>query len=90
MKSTPRLPPSIRRASSSQNVDSPTADLIPTGRPVSPAIDSTKSSIRSAFRKALCDAGLTQSRSIGTPRISAISALIFARGSSPPTPGLAP
>ena len=80
----------ISRASSSQNAASPTADLMPTGRPVSPAIDSTKSSISSAFRNALCAAGLMQSRSMGMPRMSAISRLIFARGSSPPTPGLAP
>ena len=35
MKSTPRVPPAISVARSSQNVESPTADLMPTGRPVS-------------------------------------------------------
>jgi hypothetical protein len=84
------LTPTIKRARSSQNAESPTADLIPTGRPVSLAINSTKSSISSAFRNALCAAGLMQSRSIGMPRISAISRLIFAFGSNPPTPGFAP
>ena len=69
---------------------SPTAALMPTGSPVVAAMDSTKSSSASAVPKALCAAGLTQSRSRGMPRVSAISALIFARGSRPPAPGLAP
>src|ERR1700760_3144426 len=40
--------------------------------------------------KALWAAGETQSRSRGTPRVSAISAVILALGSTPPWPGLAP
>ena len=69
---------------------SPTAALMPTGSPVAAAMDSTTSSSASAVPKALCAAGLAQSRSRRMPRVSAISALIFACGSRPPAPGLAP
>ena len=40
--------------------------------------------------KAECLAGEMQSWPISTPRISAISLLTFAAGSTPPCPGLAP
>ncbi len=51
---------------------------------------STKSSIESTSWKAVWREGLMQSRSRGTLRISAISAVILAAGSTPPSPGLAP
>ena len=37
-----------------------------------------------------CVAGEMQSRPIGTPRVSAISGVIFAAGNTPPWPGFAP
>ena len=61
MKSTPRVPVAMRCARSVQTVASPTAALMPTGSPIAAAMDSTKSSSASAFPKALCAAGLTQS-----------------------------
>ncbi|GAA3530401.1 hypothetical protein GCM10022263_18780 [Nocardioides daeguensis] len=63
---------------------------MPTGRPVSAASISTKSSIESTSRKAVCRDGDEQSLPSGMPRISAISAVTFAAGSSPPRPGFAP
>ena len=86
----PRSPRVISRVRSRQNVSSPTADLIPTGRPVSAATASTKSRRLSASWKAVCAEGLTQSRSVAIPRTSAISRVIFSRGRRPPRPGFAP
>ena len=93
-KSTPRPPgprsPSICLTSESQNSRLPTADLMPTGSPVSVAISSTKSSIESASLKTWCRLGDAQSWPGGMPRISAISRLTLAAGSMPPSPGFAP
>ena len=89
-KSTPRSEFAIAAMSSSQNVGSPTADLIPTGSPVSAASSSTQSSMLSMSWKAVWREGLTQSRPCGIPRISAISSVTFAPGSKPPRPGFAP
>ena len=50
-----------------------TADLMPTGRPLSSASFSTKSSIESTSPNAVCEAGLMQSFPIGMRRISEIS-----------------
>ena len=74
----------------SQKVTLPTADLMPTGRPVRPAMVSTKSSMLSTSEKALCADGLRQSRPGWMPRAAAISGVTFAAGSTPPRPGLAP
>jgi hypothetical protein len=68
----------------------PTADLMPTGRPVASAIRSTKAMSSSTEPNSACRAGLTQSSPAGTPRISAMSRVTFAAGSIPPSPGLAP
>ena len=57
----------------------PTADLMPTGRPVASATSSTKSSIESTSWKTACRLGDAQSSPAGMPRISAIS-----RSPSPP------
>src|SRR5215218_537662 len=89
-KSTPRPVSRISRASSCQNAMSPTADLIPSGRPVSSASISTQSSSSSGLWNSACRDGLTQSRATGTPRVCAISGDTFAAGSSPPSPGFAP
>ena len=69
---------------------SPTADLIPTGSPVSLASSSTQSSRLSVSENSACRDGLMQSTPSRTPRVSAISADTFAAGSTPPRPGLAP
>ena len=55
----------MRAASSSQNGPSPTADLMPTGRPVSAAMVSTSSSSPSTSRNAEWPAGLLQSTPTG-------------------------
>jgi hypothetical protein len=89
MKSTLRSGPDFS-SSSSQKSMWPTADLMPTGRPVSEATISTKSSRLSTSLNSVWRDGLEQSWSIGMPRIAAISSLIFAAGSMPPRPGLAP
>ena len=68
----------------------PTADLMPTGTPVSVATSSTKSSMESTSWKTWCRLGEAQSTPTGMPRVSAISGLTFAAGSIPPSPGLAP
>ncbi len=89
-KSTPRSPRAISVASSSQKPISPTALLIPTGRPVASASSSTKSSIESTSWNAECREGEAQSSPTGIPRIPAISGVTLAPGSSPPSPGFAP
>jgi hypothetical protein len=89
-KSTPLPVRAMRPARSSQNAPSPTADLMPTGRPVSAAMVSTSSSSPSTSRNAECPAGLLQSTPTGTPRMAAISGVTLAPGSMPPRPGLAP
>ena len=63
----------MRSASVSQNPRSPTADLIPTGRPVASAIRSTNSISPSTSENAEWYDGLAQSRPAGTPRMRAIS-----------------
>ena len=68
----------------------PTADLMPTGRPVASATVSTKSSIESTSWKTRCRLGEAQSTPGSMPRTAAISLLTFAPGSIPPRPGLAP
>ncbi len=68
----------------------PTADLMPTGSPVSAATSSTKSSIESTSWNAVCRLGDAQSTPGSMPRISAISSVTFAPGSMPPRPGFAP
>jgi hypothetical protein len=90
MKSTPRSPRAISRARSCQSCISPTADLIPTGRPETSASFSTKSSSSSAEEKAECAFGLMQVTPTGIRRIRAISGVTLAPGSTPPRPGLAP
>ena len=89
-RSTPRPVSAISRTSSCQNDRSPTADLIPTGSPVSAASISTQSSIPSTSENSACRDGLTQSTPCGTPRVAAISAETLTPGSTPPSPGLAP
>jgi len=89
-KSTPRPVSAMRPASSSQNASSPTADLMPTGRPVASASISTKSIRPSTSEKAEWPGGLTQSRPASTPRICAMVGVTLAAGSIPPRPGLAP
>ena len=89
-KSTPRSPSAIASVRSSQNARSPTADLMPTGSPVSAASSSTKSSSESTSSNSACRDGLRQSTPSGTPRVSAISRTPSAAGSTPPSPGLAP
>ena len=89
-KSTPRPVAAIRSVSSSQKPMSPTADLIPTGSPVSSASSSTQSSRLSTSENSACRDGLMQSSPTGMPRVAAISAETFAAGSTPPRPGLAP
>ena len=69
---------------------SPTADLMPTGSPVSSAISSIQSSMLSVSENSAWRDGLTQSWPIGMPRVAAISGEIFAAGSRPPRPGFAP
>ncbi len=49
-----------------------------------------KSSMLDTSENALWFAGEMQSRPIGMPRIRAISGVIFAAGSTPPSPGFAP
>ena len=90
MKSTPRCRLPISSASLCQNAISPTADLMPTGRPVPSATRSTKSSSESTSENAECRDGDAQSTPSGMPRISEISLLTLAAGSSPPRPGFAP
>ena len=90
MKSTARSSLAIRRASSSQKPLSPIADLMPTGRPVSSASISTKSSISSTSPKAEWRDGETQSSFADTSRTFAISSVTFEAGRSPPRPGFAP
>lgn len=89
-KSTPRPVSAMRRVSSSQNAMLPTADLMPTGRPVSAASSSTQSSSPSVLVSSACRDGLTQSRPSGIPRVAAISGETLTPGSSPPSEGLAP
>ena len=89
-RSTPRPVSAISRTSSCQNARSPTADLIPTGSPVSAASISTQSSIPSTSENSACRDGLTQSTPCGTPRVAAISAETFAAGQHPAEPGLGP
>lgn len=73
------------------SVRAPTHNLNPTGLP--------PESLRSVARNptnsvgvwnALCDGGETTVCPTGTPRVAAISALTFAPGNTPPSPGLAP
>ena len=90
MKSGARPLVAMARARSCQNDSSPTADLMPTGRPVASASCSMKSSRLLTSWNVLCAAGLMQSWPIGMPRMRAISAVTFAAGSTPPRPGLAP
>ena len=89
-KSGPVPVAAMRRVRSSQNACSPTADLMPTGRPVASAMRSITSSMPSTSWKAVWPAGLLQSTPAGMPRMAAISALTLAPGSRPPSPGLAP
>ena len=51
---------------------------------------STNSSSPRGVENSECVAGEMQSLPIGTPRVSAISGVIFAAGSTPPWPGFAP
>jgi hypothetical protein len=90
MKSGARPLCSICCTSSRQKLISPTALLIPTGSPVASAIFSMKSSIELTSRNAVCASGEMQSLPIGTSLIFAISGVIFAEGSTPPSPGFAP
>ena len=69
---------------------SPTADLMPTGRPVSSASSSTKPSMQSTSVNSEWRAGLMQSTPWRMPRVSAISRDTFGPGSTPPSPGFAP
>ena len=80
----------MRRVSSCQKPRSPTADLMPTGRPVSAASSSTQSSRLSTSENSACRDGLMQSFPSCTPRVAAISADTFGPGRTPPRPGLAP
>ena len=65
--------------------------LKPTGLPPESVRSRSRNcSSPSGLEKAEWQAGDTQSRSIGTPRIAAISGVILALGSTPPWPGLAP
>ncbi len=89
-KSTPRSRLDICAARSSQNVRSPTADLMPTGSPVSSASSSTQSSMLSTSLNSACREGLMQSTPGRMPRIRAISSVTLAPGSRPPRPGFAP
>ncbi len=89
MKSTERWEPTCSSRSCQKSM-LPTADLMPTGRPVASAIVSTKSSMLSTSLNSVCRDGLEQSWPIGMPRISEISRLILAAGNMPPSPGLAP
>lgn len=69
----------------------PTHSLKPVGLPPeSSRSRSTNSSSPRGVENAECAAGDTQSLPIGTPRVSAISGVIFAAGSTPPWPGFAP
>ena len=79
------------RPVASQNACSPTADLMPTGRPVASRdrLDERRAA-RRRLRTRVWPGGLTQSRPGSTPRIAAISGVTFAAGSSPPRPGFAP
>ena len=88
MKSTPRSPLRIASTSSCQKPRSPTADLMPTGRPVSAAIHSTKSSSESTSWNCACRDGEAQSLPSGMPRMPAISALTFAPGQQAAQTGL--
>ncbi len=89
-KSTPRWPLLISSTRSSQKLMLPTADLMPTGSPVSSPSISTKSSIESTSPNTSCRLGDAQSTPALMPRISAISSLTLAPGSIPPRPGFAP
>ncbi len=90
MKSGPLPVSAMWAASSDQNPRCPTADLIPTGRPVSSAMASTKSTRPGTSWNAECELGLMTVRPTGTPRTRAISGVTLAPGSTPPSPGLAP
>ena len=57
MKSTPRPVSAIRSVSSSQKTRSPTADLMPTGKPVSSASNSTQSRRLSVSENSACREG---------------------------------
>ena len=90
MKSGPCFVSRIRSASSYQKSSCPTADLIPTGRPVAAAISSTNRISPETSSNAAWLFGLMQSSPTGMPRAAAISAVTFVPGSTPPFPGLAP
>ena len=69
----------IRSPSCSQNAMSPTADLTPTGSPVSAASSSTQSSRLSTSENSAWRDGLMQSLPIGMPRVAEISGDTFGR-----------
>ena len=58
--------------------------------PDSPRSLSTNRISSSGVENAECRAGETQSIALGTPRVTAISGVTLAPGSTPPWPGLAP
>jgi hypothetical protein len=69
----------------------PIASLNPVGLPpLASRSRATNWSSPIGVLNVLCCAGDTQSTPIGTPRVTEISALTFAAGSTPPWPGLAP
>ena len=73
-----------------QKPGSPTADLMPTGRPVSAAIPSMNSISPSTSANAECAGGLTQSRPAAMLAHGRDVGVTLAAGSRPPRPGLAP
>ncbi|MNV61941.1 hypothetical protein D3C71_1544680 [compost metagenome] len=67
------------------------ASLNPTGLPpLNSRSRATNCNSSTGVLNAECFDGDTQSTPIGTPRVTEISALTLAAGSTPPWPGLAP
>ncbi|MCY1462155.1 hypothetical protein D9M71_798970 [compost metagenome] len=75
----------------STSVREPTQNLKPTGLPPASFRSRATNCISSrGVVKLECEAGEMQSTPRGTPRVAAISSVILAAGSTPPSPGLAP
>ena len=90
MKSGPRPASAMREANSIQKRRSPTADLMPTGRPQASATRSTKSTSPATSSNSGWRLGLRTVTPTGTPLAAAMAGVTLAAGSTPPRPGLAP